>query len=633
VRCFSCSSSTLNPAAPQLLSSSAESGARKTDKFGNRWDIVAKRFELPEGALGHLRYTDPDGDLVTVNTDEELHEALQLIKDVEPPLLRMQLHVENGKDEGNGAAAPAVNANAWAGALSDDRSAQLPAPDPKLTVPVTGSEPNAPRSCDQFVQPLVCNRLSTASSDSCVVVTDPAVETEKLEQEAKLKAEAEALANARAEEEAKQIAAEIEAKERAEEEARAKAEQERLQAEAEAAAQREEAERRAAEEAARVAAEEEARELAAKEEAERAAASEAARVAAEVEARELAEKQEAERAAAAAAARVAAEAEAAEAAAAKKAAEEAAAKKAAEEAAAKKAAEEAADRERRAAEEAARRADEEALRMEEENERQARLDIARAQAEEDAYHRINALVKMGCSEAQLRAIYAPRLLAHVEEFKVQAAAEAELAALEQADVSAMSEPVVNWEAAKAEAEQEQAESVSSQIDQGRVDAVGDLAAKLTAFYWEVNPSSLAKVNQLVADFANDEEKLNSLLRARYGRDLTIIEIGGAIQAEAEAIQAEAIQAEAEEAGAPMEAASEHVPLPTGNVEGNIVLPEPSASVVQGQEEEAEDQLPAEVVEALSMLSGMGFVDRDLNLSLLCKHNNDVQAVVNEHLGA
>ena len=30
------------------------------------WELVANRFELPETATGHLKYTDPDGDLISV---------------------------------------------------------------------------------------------------------------------------------------------------------------------------------------------------------------------------------------------------------------------------------------------------------------------------------------------------------------------------------------------------------------------------------------------------------------------------------------------------------------------------------------------------------------------------------------
>ena len=46
-----------------------------------RWALVSKGFELPATFCGDLRYEDPDGDLISMSTDDEVEEALRLCYD------------------------------------------------------------------------------------------------------------------------------------------------------------------------------------------------------------------------------------------------------------------------------------------------------------------------------------------------------------------------------------------------------------------------------------------------------------------------------------------------------------------------------------------------------------------------
>ncbi len=46
-----------------------------------RWTLVSERFELPASFGGALRYEDPDGDLISMSSDDEVQEALRLCGD------------------------------------------------------------------------------------------------------------------------------------------------------------------------------------------------------------------------------------------------------------------------------------------------------------------------------------------------------------------------------------------------------------------------------------------------------------------------------------------------------------------------------------------------------------------------
>ena len=103
-----------------------------------------------------------------VNTDAELQEALALIQEQEPPLLRMQLFLA-GAGPSSVASSTAARVSAWAGALTD----------------------------------AIAERQSVASDDSAVVVVDDeAAAEEKARREAEDKVAAEEAAD-----EAERIAA------------------------------------------------------------------------------------------------------------------------------------------------------------------------------------------------------------------------------------------------------------------------------------------------------------------------------------------------------------------------------------------------------------------------------------------
>jgi len=471
-----------------------------------------------------------------VNTDAELQEALALIQEQEPPLLRMQLFLA-GAGPSSVASSTAARVSAWAGALTD----------------------------------AIAERQSVASDDSAVVVVDDeAAAEEKARREAEDKVAAEEAAD-----EAERIAAEAEAAAKA-----AIEESERIAAEVEAA------EKAAAEEVARIAAEVEA--------AEKAAAEEAARIAAEVEA--------AEKAAAEEAARIAAEAEAAKAQRAKEeeeqrvAAAAAAAAEAAAEAAALAAAERAREeeeaRERQLAEEsadAARACARDAVKAEEE--RAARAEIAFAAAEEDALARAHKLAAMGCTRAQLAALYSPGLLTQLSLAPQPGAG---------APASPEAGPVVDWEAARAVAELPAEETFPACVD-ARVEGAGQLGARLMAFYWEHNRAQVGRVAQLAAEYAGREGELNKLLRDKYGVDLSSLN-----------------------------------PLPAVGTQEQ--QPEPEAQPEVGEApvpaaEAAPTTESAEVEDKLVTLVSMGFDDRAYNLALLSKHDFDLEKALEELLAS
>ena len=368
-------------------------------------------------------------------------------------------------------------------------------------------------------------------------------------------------------------------------------------------------------------------------------AAEAARKAAEEVARKAAEEEVARKAAEEEVARKAAEEEVA-----RKAAEEVAARKAAEEVAARKAAEEAAASRSAAQELAARIAAEEeaALKAAEEEaekaeataaeEKRARLEIAFAAAEEDALRRADELFNMGCSVDQIRSLYGESILMQLRLVPRMSDVH------NQAPV--VPEPVVNWEAAKAVSEQPEDERFPSDEQAAVVDEVGELAARLTAFYFEHCPSMIDNVGEVSRKFAGRQQELNDALLRKYKCDLNSFadNHAKALAAQEEQDAAAARQLAAEDAE------EERLREEVRNRERLREEVHNAVAVEELHQEEppASTQRPVvlrrslpmsdELREAIASLEAMGFTDRTSNLALLQKHSNNVEAALNELLG-
>jgi len=383
-------------------------------------------------------------------------------------------------------------------------------------------------------------------------------------------------------------------------------------------------------EAARKAAEEESARKAAEEEAAcKAAEEEAARKAAEKEAaRKAAEEEAVRKAAEEEASRKAAEEEAS-----RKAAEEEASRKAAEEEASRKAAEEE-EASRRAAqelaaciaaeEEAARKAAEEEAEKAEAmaaEEKRARLEIAFAAAEEDALRRADELFNMGCSVDQIRSLYGESILMQLRLVPRMSDVHNE--------VPVVPEPVVNWEAAKAVSEQPEDERFPSDEQAAVVDEVGELAARLTAFYFEHCPSMIDNVGEVSRKFAGRQQELNDALLRKYKCDLNSF---AAKHAEALAAQEEQDAAAARQLAAE-DAEEERLREEVHNAVAVEELDQEELSASTQRPVLLRRSLPMsdEVREAIASLEAMGFTDRTSNLALLQKHSNNVEAALNELL--
>ena len=93
------------------------------------WALVSERFELPVTFCGALRYEDPDGDLISVSTDDEVAEALRLCGDGKT----LKMTLSPARDSAPAVAVPAGEVavgKPWAGALSnvfEDKAAAAPA--------------------------------------------------------------------------------------------------------------------------------------------------------------------------------------------------------------------------------------------------------------------------------------------------------------------------------------------------------------------------------------------------------------------------------------------------------------------------------------------------------------------------
>jgi len=548
-----------------------------------RWTVVCERFELPATFCGALRYEDPDGDLISVSTDDEVQEALRLCGDGKT--LKMTLRAAR---DSPAAAAPQDEApvgKAWAGALSNVFE------DKEAVAPVAALDsPSSPASVSSA-------SVSSASGDGFEMV-------ESDSRPASVRSSTAAPESAEVEDEALQAALKASA---AEEAARVAAE----------------AARKAAEEVARKAAEEEVARKAAEEEVARKAAEEVAarKAAEEVAARKAAEEEVARKAAEEEAACKAAEEEAA-----RKAAEEAAASRsAAQELAARIAAEEEAAL--KAAEEEAEKAEATAA-----EEKRARLEIAFAAAEEDALRRADELFNMGCSVDQIRSLYGESILMQLRLVPRMSDVH------NQAPV--VPEPVVNWEAAKAVSEQPEDERFPSDEQAAVVDEVGELAARLTAFYFEHCPSMIDNVGEVSRKFAGRQQELNDALLRKYKCDLNSFadNHAKALAAQEEQDAAAARQLAAEDAE------EERLREEVRNRERLREEVHNAVAVEELHQEEppASTQRPVvlrrslpmsdELREAIASLEAMGFTDRTSNLALLQKHSNNVEAALNELLG-
>ena len=209
---------------------------------------------------------------------------------------------------------------------------------------------------------------------------------------------------------------------------------------------------------------------------------------------------------------------------------------------------------------------------------------------------------MGCTVEQIRSLYGENILMQLR--LVPRLSDVHM------DEPAVPEPVVDWEASKAVAEQPEEERFPSEEQAAVVDGVGDLAARLTAFYFEHNPEMIETVGDLSRKFVNNEQELNDALMRKYKCDLnTLVAQQAAAAAEQEERDAAAARKMIEE-GEFAEAQSEEAA-------------EPAAE---------EDPLSEVEREALAVLESMGFVERERNLALLSKHENNVEAALNELLG-
>jgi hypothetical protein len=502
-----------------------------------------------------LRYEDPDGDMISLNADDELEEALRLCGDGKTLKMTLTAAQRSVQQEEHSVDACALSN------VFEENSAAVQAVVDLRSPSSRSSRKSASSESGDFEMVESYSRPSSVS-------VGPPVQPSELLRESPADEQDDALQAA--------LKASIE-----EENARVAREAARMVAEAEAARMVAEAE------AARIAAEAEAARIAAEAEAARIAAeAEAARIAAETEAERVAAEAEAERVAAEAEAeRVAAEAEA-------------------ERVAADAEAERVAEACRLAEEEARRAAVELAEKIAaEDEEKRARLEIAFAAAEEDALRRADELFSMGCSVDQIRSLYGESILMQLRLIP-------RMSDVHQS-VPPVPEPVVDWEASKAVAEQAEEDRFPSQEQAAIVDEVGELAARLTAFYFQYNPAMLDTVAEVSRKFVGKEQDLNDALMRKYKTDLKSMVT--------EQLAAQEVRDEGSVAAARSSISS----IPPLDEPDNALPARPTtpASEACPMSEETQD--------AVNNLVSMGFTDRAKNLELLQKHKNNVERVVNE----
>jgi uncharacterized membrane-anchored protein YhcB (DUF1043 family) len=284
-------------------------------------------------------------------------------------------------------------------------------------------------------------------------------------------------------------------------------------------------------------------------------------------------------------------------------------------------------------------------------EKRARLEIAFAAAEEDALRRADELFNMGCSVDQIRSLYGESILMQLRLVPRMSDVH------NQAPV--VPEPVVNWETAKAVSEQPEDERFPSDEQAAVVDEVGELAARLTAFYFEHCPSMIDKVGEVSRKFAGRQQELNDALLRKYKCDLNSFaadarhfagrqeELNDVLLRKYEsdlnsfaAKHAEALAAQEEQdAAAARQLAAEDAEEERLREEVHNVV---AVEELHQEEPPASTQRPVllrrslpmsdELREAIASLEAMGFTDRTSNLTLLQKHSNNVEAALNELLG-
>uniref|UniRef100_A0A7S4JIJ9 UBA domain-containing protein n=2 Tax=Guillardia theta TaxID=55529 RepID=A0A7S4JIJ9_GUITH len=230
-------------------------------------------------------------------------------------------------------------------------------------------------------------------------------------------------------------------------------------------------------------------------------------------------------------------------------------------------------------------------------------EIAFAAAEEDALMRAKSLMKAGCSVDQLKSIYSTGILSQIG-----------LVGDDSVEHGFSRGPVVNWESTKAVAEQDESERFPSQEQQALVDEVGNLAARLTAFYMEHNQAHLDRAISVARQFVGREDDLNVALVRKYGCDLTSRTAARDMSRNTQLPVAEVAMNSSNEPRAPVVASAP--------VEEDFAPASPSAP-------SAPSPAPATVSadSALAVLLGMGFSDMEKNRSLLQACGGDLQAVI------
>jgi len=256
---------------------------------------------------------------------------------------------------------------------------------------------------------------------------------------------------------------------------------------------------------------------------------------------------------------------------------------------------------------------------------------------ESALAAANGLSAMGASLAQLQGLFGQsvlqqlRLVPRISD--VNAADGAAAAAAAAACESPPQSPRVDWACATALAEQKEEERFPSQEQAALVDEVGELAARLTAFYFEHNTAMLKTVGEVSRQFVGREAELNDALRRKYKSDLKTMaaqqQAAEAAQRERDADAAHRLLEDLKSMAADQAAA--------GAAEGE----EAAAAGAQERVAEAEGgggalvsegEMDEEVAQALAAIEGMGFTDRAQNLRLLETHGNNVEAALNALLG-
>lgn len=550
--------------------------------FAELCRVIKTRFELSEAnsSLCSLQYRDPEGDMISLNSDVELAEALSLLSAADAPVLHMSLCV--------GAAAGGAS---WAAFLSSDAVAA----EDIAAVSVKAHCPHCPRGRDG-TPPVPIRTRTPARTDPSSLVDQgepPAPEPFEAQVDGTAAAAA-AMSNERKpsdqveDDDVVLVSADDDVEE---ERRRAEEERETAAALAEVAALEERERAAKEEEAAQVI--KRHQELAEQRRCERDA--EEARLAAEAEAEERTREEEEEAAARAAAA-----------------------------AAAEKRRREEEEEEAKRGDEAKTGADREKFELEE-REKLARIAIAVAQARDQASFLAAQLLAVGCDAATVSTIFAAGIVEAASGHAEVGSIVTELvgsavggAQQEQAppqpeedkeednqedkeEDKAEKEEEPKEEDKEEEREEERFEDAQEEPEGGK-DA-NDLAAMLIAFYQEHNPQGIDNVARLVGDFGYDVAGLNRLLFNKYGQDLTTVSLASQL-------------------------VSVEQPREVSLLGGRHPVEESAAAavVVAPQEEQV---MTEEELEAMSNMVEMGLEDIGANIEALRRHGGDVARAIDE----